>query len=118
VRALLRRLSRERTEAGEVTFGCLRLDGEGHRIWVGEEEVVLTALEFRLLSTLLLRRGRVQTRERLLQDVWGVAADVTTRTVDTHVKRLRQKLGKAGSYVETLRGVGYRFQESPDELAS
>ena len=74
---------------------------------------MLTALEFRLLVTLLARRGRVQTRERLLQDVWGIEADVTTRTVDTHVKRLRQKLGEAGEYIETLRGVGYRFKEAP-----
>jgi two-component system phosphate regulon response regulator PhoB len=91
----------------------LRLDSGSHRAWVEDQEVVLTALEFRLLTTLLSRRGRVQTRERLLQDVWGIEADVTTRTVDTHVKRLRQKLGAAGEYIETLRGVGYRFKESP-----
>ena len=72
----------------------------------------MTALEFRLLLTLLQRKGRVQTRERLLDDVWGIQADVTTRTVDTHVKRLRQKLGPAASYVETIRGVGYRFTDS------
>ena len=69
----------------------------------------LTALEFRLLDTFLQRRGRVQTRERLLSDVWGIDADVTTRTVDTHVKRLRHKIGAASAYIETLRGVGYRF---------
>jgi two-component system phosphate regulon response regulator PhoB len=113
VRALLRRSQREEPETGEVSFGRLRLDGGGHRAWVDGEEAVLTALEFRLLTTLLQRRGRVQTRERLLQDVWGIEADVTTRTVDTHVKRLRQKLGGAGEYIETLRGVGYRFRESP-----
>ena len=74
----------------------------------------LTALEFRLLTTFYERRGRVQSRERLLTDVWGYSADVTTRTVDTHIKRLREKLGEAASYVETVRGVGYRFRERPD----
>jgi len=77
--------------------------------------VRLTALEFRLLSTFLARKGRVQTREVLLTDVWGIEAEVTTRTVDTHVKRLREKLGEAGNYVETLRGVGYRMKPRPDE---
>jgi two-component system, OmpR family, phosphate regulon response regulator PhoB len=113
IRALLRRQRREEPEGNEVAFGRLRLDSGGHRAWVDDHEAVLTALEFRLLTTLLSRRGRVQTRERLLQDVWGIEADVTTRTVDTHVKRLRQKLGGAGEYIETLRGVGYRFKESP-----
>jgi two-component system, OmpR family, phosphate regulon response regulator PhoB len=113
VRALLRRQQRDEPEGSEVAFGRLRLDSGGHRAWVDDQEAVLTALEFRLLTTLLTRRGRVQTRERLLQDVWGIEADVTTRTVDTHVKRLRQKLGGAGEYIETLRGVGYRFKESP-----
>jgi two-component system phosphate regulon response regulator PhoB len=113
VRALLRRQQRDEPEGSEVAFGRLRLDSGGHRAWVDDQEAVLTALEFRLLTTLLTRRGRVQTRERLLQDVWGIEADVTTRTVDTHVKRLRQKLGEAGEYIETLRGVGYRFKESP-----
>jgi two-component system phosphate regulon response regulator PhoB len=113
VRALLRRSQRDGPEAEEVSFGRLRLDAGGHRAWVDDEETVLTALELRLLTTLLQRRGRVQTRECLLRDVWGIEADITTRTVDTHVKRLRQKLGGAGEYVETLRGVGYRFRQSP-----
>ena len=86
-------------------------------MWVAEEEITLTALEFRLLTTLVDRRGRVQTRDGLLDDVWGYAAVVTTRTVDTHVKRLRQKLGDAGIYLETIRGVGYRFPESADDLS-
>jgi len=77
--------------------------------------VRLTALEFRLLTTFLARKGRVQTREVLLTDVWGIEAEVTTRTVDTHVKRLREKLGEAGNYIETLRGVGYRMKPRPEE---
>jgi two-component system phosphate regulon response regulator PhoB len=78
----------------------------------------LTALEFRLLTTFIRRKGRVQSRERLLDDVWGIDVEVTTRTVDTHVKRLREKLGDAGRYIETVRGVGYRFSESPDSVGS
>ena len=73
------------------------------------EEVVLTALEFRLLRTLLERSGRVQTREVLLSDVWGIQAEIHTRTVDTHIKRLREKLGPAGDIIETMRGVGYKL---------
>ena len=79
-----------------------------------DAEIVLTALEFRLLATFMARRGRVQSREALLTDVWGMSPDLTSRTVDTHVKRLREKLGDAGAYIETLRGVGYRFREDPD----
>ena len=116
IRALLRRSQRTETAAGEpVKFGRLRLDREAHRAWVDEVELSLTALEFRLLSAFLARKGRVQTRDSLLSDVWGIEADVTTRTVDTHVKRLREKLGEAGAYIETLRGVGYRFRDQPDE---
>ncbi|MCO4773027.1 MAG: response regulator transcription factor [Deltaproteobacteria bacterium] len=96
-----------------VAFGRLKVNSEAHRAWVDGEERPLTALEFKLLETFLARRGRVQSRERLLDDVWGITADVTTRTVDTHVKRLRQKLGPAGQYIETLRGVGYRFCDEP-----
>ncbi len=67
--------------------------------------------------TLYDRRNRVQTRSALLSDVWGIEADITTRTVDTHVKRLREKLGDAGNYIETVRGVGYRFTDTPEEVA-
>src|SRR5438045_1054560 len=83
-----------------------RVDRAAHRVWVGGNEVELTALEFKLLTTLHDRKNRVQTRSVLLDDVWGIKADVTTRTVDTHVKRLREKLGAAGDYIETVRGVG------------
>jgi two-component system phosphate regulon response regulator PhoB len=102
--------------AGAQTFGRLFVDDAAHRVRVDGNEVVLTALEFRLLWTLLQRKGRVQSRDTLLNDVWGISADVTTRTVDTHVKRLREKLGPlAGAYVETLRGVGYRFAQRPED---
>ena len=118
LRAILRRVTVEAEEDATQRFGRLRLDTAAHRVWVDDEEISLTALEFRLLTTLLQRRGRVQTRERLLEDVWGMHAAVTTRTVDTHVKRLRQKIGDAGTYVETIRGVGYRFMSTPDEASA
>jgi two-component system phosphate regulon response regulator PhoB len=115
VRALLRRAQKSEAEPETIRFGRLRVDREAHRAWVDDAEIALTALEFRLLHAFLSRRGRVQTRDALLSDVWGIQADVTTRTVDTHVKRLREKLGAAADYVETLRGVGYRFRDHPDE---
>ena len=113
VQAVLRRAASE--ETGEMTqFGTLRVDRGAHSVWVDGVEVELTALEFKLLLTLHDRRNRVQTRDALLSDVWRIDADVTTRTVDTHVKRLREKLGTAGIYVQTVRGVGYRFAERPE----
>jgi two-component system, OmpR family, phosphate regulon response regulator PhoB len=115
IRALLRRVQRTEGEPSLIRFGRLKIDRDAHRAWVDEGEVDLTALEFRLLHAFLSRRGRVQTRDALLADVWGIDADVTTRTVDTHVKRLREKLGDAGTYIETLRGVGYRFKGELDE---
>lgn len=116
IQAVLRRAGApDGAKTDVVEFGCLRVDRDAHRIWVGDAEVELTALEFKLLLTLYDRRNRVQTRSALLDDVWGIQADITTRTVDTHVKRLREKLDKARDYVETVRGVGYRFVGSPDE---
>jgi two-component system phosphate regulon response regulator PhoB len=96
-----------------VEFGELRIDPAAHRVWVGGAEVALTSLEFKLLLTLYERKNRVQTRSVLLNDIWGIEADITTRTVDTHVKRLREKLRSVGRYIETVRGVGYRFTEAP-----
>jgi two-component system phosphate regulon response regulator PhoB len=118
IRALLRRSHRVEGEPSLIRFGRLKIDRDAHRAWVDDAEVGLTALEFRLLHAFLSRRGRVQTRDALLSDVWGIEADVTTRTVDTHVKRLREKLGDAGAYIETLRGVGYRFKDQPDEATA
>ena len=92
----------------------MRVDIDAHRVSVGGESCALTALEFRLISTLAERAGRVQTRERLLEDVWEMHADTTTRTVDTHVTRLRRKLGQAGGLIETIRGVGYRCKQASE----
>jgi len=95
-----------------LAHGDLTVDIAKHEVtWKGKV-LELTATEFKLLTTLLERRGRVQTRDRLLTDVWGYEGDVDTRTVDTHVRRLREKLGKAGDLIETIRGVGYRFTDS------
>jgi len=95
-------------------FGDLKIDIDSHEVYVDGDLVNLTALEFKLLIQLVDRRGRVQSREQLLADVWGYSAEVTTRTVDTHIKRLREKLGTMGKYVQTIRGVGYKFSRSPD----
>ena len=95
-------------------FGDLKIDIDSHEVYVDGELVNLTALEFKLLIQLVDRRGRVQSREQLLADVWGYSAEVTTRTVDTHIKRLRENLGTMGKYVQTIRGVGYKFSRSPD----
>jgi two-component system phosphate regulon response regulator PhoB len=115
VQAVLRRVPVENDAslAESVVFGRLRIDHTAHRAWVDDREVVFTALEMKLLWTLYQRRGRVQSRGTLLDDVWGADPENNTRTVDTHVKRLREKLGPAGDYIETLRGVGYRFASQP-----
>ncbi|MBX3155113.1 MAG: response regulator transcription factor [Deltaproteobacteria bacterium] len=118
IRALLRRVHRVEGEPSLIRFGRLKIDRDAHRAWVDDAEIGLTALEFRLLHAFMSRKGRVQTRDALLSDVWGIEAEVTTRTVDTHVKRLREKLGDAGAYIETLRGVGYRFKDQPEEASA
>ena len=116
IKAILRRGPAETTEPQQMLeFGVLRVDNRAHRIFVQDEEVQLTAIEFRLLITLLTRKNRVQTRETLLNDVWGIHLNVETRTVDTHIKRLREKIGAAGVYIHTVRGVGYRFADNPED---
>ena len=92
-----------------IEFGAIKLNLDAHEVLINDDEVILTALEFKLLKHLVLRRGRVQTRDQLLGDVWGYSSEVTTRTVDTHIKRLREKLGQVGDYIQTIRGVGYRL---------
>ena len=112
VRAILRRVPRpedEREPNETLVAGEVSIDVSAHRVWVAGEELLLTSTEFKLLVTLVRRTGRVQSRGRLLQDVWEMPPDLNTRTVDTHVKRLREKLGVASHMVETVRGVGYRF---------
>jgi two-component system, OmpR family, phosphate regulon response regulator PhoB len=101
------------SEQRVIEVAELRIDKDAHRVTVGPEEVPLTALEFKLLVTLIERRDRVQGRGTLLSDVWAMDSEIASRTVDTHVKRLRDKLGTAGRFIETVRGVGYRFSEAP-----
>ena len=115
VKAVLKRGSKKK-EIVEVVrqFGDLKIDVDSHEVHVDDAKINLTALEFRLLRQLVDTRGRVQSRDQLLSEVWGYSAEVTTRTVDTHVKRLREKLGPMGKYVQTIRGVGYKFARSPD----
>ena len=92
-----------------LEFGPITMNLDAHDVSVEGKNILLTALEFKLLKHLLKRKGRVQTRDQLLGDVWGYSSEVTTRTVDTHIKRLREKLGKPGGLIQTIRGVGYRF---------
>ena len=108
IRAILRR-----GEKPEETLqtGAILIDPVRHQVRVSGKRVHLTSLEFKLLRTLVQRRGRVQERDKLLNDVWGYESVIDTRTVDTHVRRLREKLGKAGDAIETVRGFGYRLRE-------
>ena len=118
VRARLRRITpapMESESAPPIRFGRLEIVPDAHRVFVDGAEVGLSLLEFKLLVHLVERRGRVQSREALLGDVWGYSQDASTRTIDTHVKRLRDKLGPVGEYLETVRGVGYRFVEAADQ---
>ena len=112
VRAVLRRAQSKERPADSLRHGPFIIDEAAHRVWIEGKELSFTALEFRLLSLLLRRRGKVQTREVLLADVWNMDPTVNTRTVDKHVQRLRQKLGSASEFVETIRGVGYRFRST------
>lgn len=111
--AVLRRGAVGTVPQGETSYtaGPLLIDGPAHRVTLDGREIELTALEFRLLVALVANRGRVLTREVLLERVWGIQADIETRTVDTMTKRLRDKLGPLGRQVETVRGVGYRFAD-------
>jgi two-component system phosphate regulon response regulator PhoB len=108
IRAILRRGEKreERLQAGPIS-----IDPARHEVRVSGKRVHLTSLEFKLLRTLMQRRGRVQDRDKLLNQVWGYESVIDTRTVDTHVRRLREKLGKAGDIIETVRGFGYRVRE-------
>jgi two-component system phosphate regulon response regulator PhoB len=109
IRAIFRR--GEKTEES-LSAGPISIDPARHEVRVNGKQVHLTSLEFKLLRALMQRQGRVQERDRLLNDVWGYESVIDTRTVDTHVRRLREKLGKAGDVVETVRGFGYRLRET------
>ncbi len=109
VKVILKKQSNSTDQEGLIKFGALSLNLDAHQLLINNKEINLTALEFKLLKHLVQRRGRVQSRDQLLGNVWGYSSEVTTRTVDTHIKRLREKLGTVGSYIQTIRGVGYRL---------
>jgi two-component system phosphate regulon response regulator PhoB len=109
IKKLLARAKAADEPVAQLRFGELEIDVPRHQVLVAGAAITLTATEFKLLELLARRRGRVQTRERLLQDVWGYDNPIDSRTVDTHMRRLREKIGDAARYLETIRGVGYRF---------
>jgi phosphate regulon transcriptional regulator PhoB len=110
MRAVLRRSDPEASAETLWQQEGLRIDFEAHRVSIDDEDMDLTATEFKLLTELIRSRGKVQSRDQLLDKVWGYRFDGYARTVDTHVRRLRQKLGPYAEWVETVRGVGYRFR--------
>jgi len=110
IKAILRR-GQGKVSEEKMTRGPITIDSARHRVLVDRKPIVLTAVEFKLLSMLMRRPGRVQARDRLLNEVWGYESAIDTRTVDTHVRRLREKLGKAAGIIETVRGFGYRLRE-------
>ena len=114
VGGLLKRSSKEKDESNDEVriYKDLKIDTNKHKVYLAEKKISLTSKEFKLLKHLLSKADKVQTRDNLLEKVWGYNNDVTTRTVDTHVKRLRSKIGKYGDRIETIRGEGYLFNKS------
>ena len=114
VGGLLKRSSKEKQSNDKdlVEYEDLKIDNNKHKVYLSDEKISLTSKEFKLLKHLLLKADKVQSRDNLLEKVWGYNNDVTTRTVDTHIKRLRSKIGKYGDRIETIRGEGYLFNVS------
>jgi len=108
---LKHRLGSEEPAAPLYQCGDIVVDVARHLVTVDGKHIDLTATEFKLLTTLLQRRGRVQTREQLLKDVWEYDTGIDSRTVDTHMRRLRKKLGRSARCLDTIRGIGYRLAE-------
>jgi two-component system phosphate regulon response regulator PhoB len=109
VKVLIKKHTTTEHEDTSISLGSIYMNLDAHVVKINKKDIILTALEFKLLKHLLQRKGRVQTRDQLLGDVWGYSSEVTTRTVDTHIKRLREKLGVVADYIQTIRGVGYKF---------
>lgn len=114
VKAILRRKEAPQEGQKVIRIGDLLIDLDRHRVSIKDTPIRLTSTEFKLLFELATKRGRVQTRENLLDKVWGYTYEGYARTVDTHIRRLREKLGPLGDHIETLRGVGYRFREGKE----
>ena len=114
VGGILKRSSKENQSNDKdlVEYEDLKIDNNKHKVYLSDEKISLTSKEFKLLKHLLLKADKVQSRDNLLEKVWGYNNDVTTRTVDTHIKRLRSKIGKYGDKIETIRGEGYLFNKS------
>ena len=114
VGGMLKRSSKENQSNDKdlVEFEDLKIDNNKHKVYLSDEKISLTSKEFKLLKHLLLKADKVQSRDNLLEKVWGYNNDITTRTVDTHIKRLRSKIGKYGDKIETIRGEGYLFNKS------
>jgi DNA-binding response OmpR family regulator len=115
VKAILKRGKAESAKKDILVAGDIAADIPKHKVTVKDKVVELTQMEFKLLVTLMERQGRVQTRDRLLSDVWDMDSSIDTRTIDTHIKRLREKLGKAGGFIETVRGLGYKLKEEDED---
>lgn len=115
IKAILKRGAGENTKKDILEAGEIIIDKLKYKVTVKGKPVILTHMEFKLLVTLIERQGRVQSRERLLSDVWDMDTEVDTRTIDTHIKRLREKLGKAGNLIETIRGLGYKLKEEDED---
>ncbi len=115
VKAVFRRRSPGKGKKDVLIRGVISVDVSCHKVTVDGKDIDLTPMEFKLLVTFLQRTGRVQTRDRLLSEIWDIHTDGNTRTVDTHVKRLREKLGSAGKFIETVVGLGYRLRQEDDE---
>ena len=109
VKVLIKKHTTTEHKDTSISLGSIYMNLDAHVVKINKKDIILTALEFKLLKHLLQRKGRVQTRDQLLGDVWGYSSEVTTRTVDTHIKRLREKLGVVADYIQTIRGVGYKF---------
>ncbi len=114
VKAILRRREAGPQDEKMIQIGDLLIDIDRHHVSVRKSPVRLTSTEFKLLTELASKRGRVHTREHLLDKVWGYTYEGYARTVDTHIRRLRQKLGPFGDLIETVRGVGYKFREEKE----
>ncbi len=115
INAILKRTHGADVKSDVLKYHDIKIDLVKHKVFVKAEEIKLTAMEFKLLLTFIQRKGRLQSRDQLLKDVWDFDVDVTTRTVDTHVKRLRQKMGDSGDMIETVRGYGYRLKDENED---
>jgi DNA-binding response OmpR family regulator len=109
IKAILRRKPKEKKPAGKISIGKIKLDPQKFKVSIDGKNIKLTPMEFKLLQVLMLENEKVLSRENLLSQVWGINSAITSRTVDTHVKSLRQKLGQEGKRIETIRGFGYKF---------